>query len=528
MAKAMLKDKECWMRHLSLDPYTGSDPPGIKVRSAQGMEAADYFAGPYWVWSKMIENMADVGYDPVNMALLPYDWRLSFPLLEERDGYLTTLKNKIEFLHKKTGEKVVLMSHSFGGSLSLYFFQWVTHSESEGGGGGGKDWLEKHVHAFVNIAGTVLGVPKAFPALLSGEMKDTSSFTGTMDRVLETFFGRKKRKDLWCKWGSLWAMLPKGGSPIWGIGADIPNSSEWPSENPIMYMINNDTIAATTRAMDCASLAATDDKAQESCSPADYVLEKILRNGYASFEDGIELLQTWGSGYGSKLSSSLRHTFRKPGETTVRGLNEKDWHNPSVMPLPYAPSMKMYCLYGIGRPTERGYVYKVNQLGLEDTEASIFHGGTFADPPIIMATNITYQDRPIKNGVLLSDGDGTVPLLSEGYMCASGWVENSKLNPSRIKTFTREYVHSVSFQYSDPGRGGPYSSEHVDILGNVATTEDILKVVTGFDDASVVDLILSDLKKISETINSHPDGGVKSDGKKKKDKRHLNIFPLAG
>jgi len=359
-------------------------------------------------------------------------------------------------------------------------------------------------------------------------MKDTSSFTGTMDRVLETFFGRKKRKDLWCKWGSLWAMLPKGGSPIWGIGADIPNSSEWPSENPIMYMINNDTIAATTRAMDCASLAATDDKAQESCSPADYVLEKILRNGYASFEDGIELLQTWGSGYGSKLSSSQRHTFRKPGETTVRGLNEKDWHNPSVMPLPYAPSMKMYCLYGIGRPTERGYVYKVNQLGLEDTEASIFHGGTFADPPIIMATNITYQDRPIKNGVLLSDGDGTVPLLSEGYMCASGWVENSKLNPSRIKTFTREYVHSVSFQYSDPGRGGPYSSEHVDILGNVATTEDILKVVTGFDDASVVDLILSDLKEISETINSHPDGGVKSDGKKKKDKRHLNIFPLAG
>jgi len=146
----------------------------------------------------------------------------------------------------------------------------------------------------------------------------------------------------------------------------------------------------------------------------------------------------------------------------------------------------------------------------------------------LLATNITYQDRPIKNGVLLSDGDGTVPLLSEGYMCASGWVENSKLNPSRIKTFTREYVHSVSFQYSDPGRGGPYSSEHVDILGNVATTEDILKVVTGFDDASVVDLILSDLKEISETINSHPDGGVKSDGKKKKDKRHLNIFPLAG
>ncbi len=525
MAKAMLKDKECWIKHLALDPFTGMDPPGIKVRSAQGMEAADYFAGPYWVWSKMIENMADVGYDPVNMALLPYDWRLSFPLLEERDGYLTTLKAKIESLHKKTGEKVVLMSHSFGGSLALYFFQWVTHSEGEGGGGGGKDWVEKHIHSFVNIAGTVLGVPKAFPALLSGEMKDTSSFTGTMDRVLETFFGRRKRKDLWCKWGSLWAMLPKGGSPIWGIGADIQNSSLWPQQNPIMHLMNSDPNDATTRTVGCLS-SDVSDKAQE-CSQAEYVLEKILHNGYASFEEGIEFLQTWGSGYGSNLSSSQLHTFRSPGDNVRKSLSEKDWHNPSVMPLPYAPSMKIFCFYGIGRPTERGYVYKMNELGLEDTEASIFRGGTFADPPIILATNITYQDRPIKNGVLLTDGDGTVPLLSEGYMCTSGWVVNSKLNPSRIKTVTREYVHRESFQYSDLGRGGPYSSEHVDILGNIATTEDILKVVTGFDASSVVDLILSDIKAISETINNHPDGGVTVDAKKK-NKKHLNIFPLAG
>ena len=157
MANSILKDADCWLRHMSLDPYTGMDPPGIKVRSAQGMGAADYFAGPYWVWSKLIENLADVGYDPNNMELLPYDWRLSFPLLEERDGYLTALKNHIEYLHKKTGERVVLISHSFGGGLVLYFLQWVTRSVNEGGGGGGKDWMEKNIHAFVNVAGTVLG-----------------------------------------------------------------------------------------------------------------------------------------------------------------------------------------------------------------------------------------------------------------------------------------------------------------------------------------------------------------------------------
>eukprot|EP00590_Aulacoseira_subarctica_P012224 CAMPEP_0172417628 /NCGR_PEP_ID=MMETSP1064-20121228/4168_1 /TAXON_ID=202472 /ORGANISM="Aulacoseira subarctica , Strain CCAP 1002/5" /LENGTH=651 /DNA_ID=CAMNT_0013156103 /DNA_START=35 /DNA_END=1990 /DNA_ORIENTATION=+ len=502
MASSILKDADCWLRHMSLDPYTGMDPPGIKVRSAQGMGAADYFAGPYWVWSKLIENLADVGYDPNNMELLPYDWRLSFPLLEERDGYLTALKNHIEYLHKKTGEKVVLISHSFGGGLVLYFLQWVTRSVGEGGGG--KDWMEKHIHAFVNVAGTVLGVPKAFPALLSGEMKDTSAVTGPMDKALEYFFGRKKRKDFFSKWGSLWGMLPKGGSPIWGIGADISSSSDWPKDNPIMTLVPD---ATESILLECGSSA--NDEAKQ-CDAAEHLFEKFLRSNSVSVEDGVEFLLQWGSGYGQELASSQLHSFRSPLENfKTKKLTNKDWHNPSVMPLPDAPSTKIYCLYGVGRQTERGYVYKMNELGLEDKETLAFGSNVYVDPPIIMATNITDQQKSIKNGVLLSDGDGTVPLISQGYMCASGWVENPKLNPSRIKTITREYVHKESFQLDDPGRGGPYSSEHVDILGNIDTTEDILKIATGFYVSSVVDKIESDIKKISEQINNHPQGGVK-------------------
>ena len=33
-------------------------------------------------------------------------------------------------------------------------------------------WAERNVHAFVNVGGPTLGLPKAFAALLSGEMKD--------------------------------------------------------------------------------------------------------------------------------------------------------------------------------------------------------------------------------------------------------------------------------------------------------------------------------------------------------------------
>lgn len=41
------------------------------------------------------------------------------------------------------------------------------------GGGGGNDWVEKHLEAWVNVAGTLLGVPKAMTAFMSGEMRDT-------------------------------------------------------------------------------------------------------------------------------------------------------------------------------------------------------------------------------------------------------------------------------------------------------------------------------------------------------------------
>lgn len=46
----------------------------------------------------------------------------------------------------------------------------------------------------------------------------------------------------------------------------------------------------------------------------------------------------------------------------------------------------------------------------------------------------------IDSGVLLSDGDGTVPLLSLGGLCKKHWQE-AKLNPSGIRVVTREYKH---------------------------------------------------------------------------------------
>jgi len=120
MVSQVTFNKERWMASLLLDPVTGLDPPGVKVRAAEGLDAASSFIQGFWLWycsstppdvpflssikpgirhrSKIIENLAVVNYDTNNLYMAPYDWRLSFWNLEERDGYFSKLKSTIEEL----------------------------------------------------------------------------------------------------------------------------------------------------------------------------------------------------------------------------------------------------------------------------------------------------------------------------------------------------------------------------------------------------------------------------------------------
>lgn len=97
---------------MGIDLVTGLDPPGHRVRAAQGLDAASEFIQGYWVWQKVVQNLATIGYDTNSMDMAAYDWRLSYHNLEVRDAYLSRLKAKIEVMHKSSGKKVVLASHS--------------------------------------------------------------------------------------------------------------------------------------------------------------------------------------------------------------------------------------------------------------------------------------------------------------------------------------------------------------------------------------------------------------------------------
>mmetsp|Transcript_25232 Transcript_25232/g.35571 ORF Transcript_25232/g.35571 Transcript_25232/m.35571 type:complete len:726 (-) Transcript_25232:35-2212(-) len=522
-AKTFLTDRDCFLKHLKLDPYTGSDPENIRLRAAQGFDAADYFMSTYWVWRKLIENLADVGYDASTMTMMTYDWRLAFPKLEERDGYLTKLKHTIEAMHKTNGKKVVLASHSMGSLLTLYFFAWVTVSEKDGGGGGGKHWVDEHIHSFVNIAGPLLGVPKSAPAILSGEMKDTSVLLGHFGSMVEQFFGRRLRKELWSSWGSLWSMLPKGGDAIWGSGADICDensdvqqgflcASSDPAEKsvrkrhelnsmPLIDMSGRGTLGETTKVSPSTSESKRVCQNTDCSKDEDYAIQQLISDYSAreslSVEETLKFLSQWGGGLGPSLSAPDLHFASKNAKPS-----HKTWHDPSLTPLPHAPSMKVYCMYGTGIKTERAYFYKqssTEDFSQESDENTTNRRNLKLDLPFIMDTTIENEDQDIRRGVKFADGDGSVPLLSSGYMCVNDW-KTKRYNPSGAQVTTREYFHRQEFVVEDPMRGGPRSSDHVDILGNVDMTEDFLRIVTNFEDEKIDDHIVSNIKSISNRI----------------------------
>lgn len=164
-----------------------------------------------------------LNYDHNDLQLFAYDWRLSYYNLEERDRYFSRLKFQIELNLHVNRKKTVLVSHSMGGLVTLWFLKWV---ESPDFGKGGSDWCERHVADWVNVSGTLLGVPKAMSALLSGEMKDTIELGATGVYLLERYFSRAERAKLFRSWAGAASMMLKGGNAVWGDEHGAPDDLE--------------------------------------------------------------------------------------------------------------------------------------------------------------------------------------------------------------------------------------------------------------------------------------------------------------
>jgi hypothetical protein len=73
-------------------------------------------------------------FDPFTLVLsvgLPYDWRLSPDKLEERDGFLTLTRRRIEAAVESNGKPGIMVAHSMGNLIFRYFLEWMREQLKE-------------------------------------------------------------------------------------------------------------------------------------------------------------------------------------------------------------------------------------------------------------------------------------------------------------------------------------------------------------------------------------------------------------
>ncbi|DAZ95098.1 TPA: hypothetical protein N0F65_001700 [Lagenidium giganteum] len=478
MLQQFMLNQKCWLEHVMLNRSTGMDPEGIKLRPAYGLEAADYVIGGYWVWGKIIENLADIGYDSNNMFMASYDWRLAPMLLEQRDRYFTKLKYTIE-MAKLTNDdrKVVVMAHSFGAQVWFYFMKWV---ESEHGGNAGPNWVDNHIEGFINIAGSTLGSMKAMSALLSGEMKDTAELGG-LSKFLEYFFAPSSRASLARSWASVSTLMPIGGEAIWG------NETYAPDDIVSRFAVPPE---GSTDVVDESQIADHIEKHGSNGAILQFLNESQSNLTASTIREFLSEMDHYLKNVNSMFTSEIAADPSLPKYD-----RPEFWTNPLASALPKAANTKIFCLYGVGKPVERGYVYRTNptaaEVKMDDNK-----------PVVPYLLNTDYHDLPwVKAGIRYTEGDGTVPLMSLGFMCARGWRE-PRYNPSGMEVRIREYYHKPVAVIYDP-RGGPATSDHVDIMGNHEMITDILRIAARtYDD--VPEQVVSKIHDVAERVDLSP------------------------
>lgn len=496
----------CWVEHMSLNNETGLDPTDIRVRAVNGLVAADYFMPGYFVWAVLIANLARIGYEEKNMYMAAYDWRLSFQNTEVRDQTLSRTKTQIEHMFATSGEKAVIIPHSMGVIYFLHFMKWV-EAPAPMGGGGGPDWCARHIKTVMNIGGPFLGVPKAVSGLFSAEAKDIAVARGVAPGVLDKDLFRIQTLQhimrMTRTWDSTMSMIPRGGDVIWGgldwspeeecvpcrkrqKKSDTQSSDEDDKKNGEsknrrinygrMISFGKDLVDADSskiERVDFRDAIKGQNPGNSSCRDVWTEYHEMGVSGikavaeYKIYTAG-DIVDLLGFVAPRMMERGSKHFSYGIADNLDDPKYEhyKYWSNPLETKLPNAPDMEIISTYGVGIPTERAYVYRLTPS--DDCYL-----------PFQIETSADEDDDGccLKDGVFTADGDETVPVLSAGFMCAKGWRGKTRFNPSGIKTYVREYDHAPPANLLE-GRG-TQSGAHVDIMGNFALIEDVIRIAAG-------------------------------------------------
>ncbi|CAI5439503.1 unnamed protein product [Caenorhabditis angaria] len=158
---------DCWADNMQLvyNTTTGlsDNMPGVKTRvvgfgtteSVEWLDKSKASQGRYFF--DIVDAMVSWGYKRgKNIVGAPFDWRKS---PNELNDYLIQLKSLIENTYRwNDNQKVVILGHSMGNPLSLYFLQNYVDQA----------WKDKYIASFVSLAAPWAGSMQIVRLFASG------------------------------------------------------------------------------------------------------------------------------------------------------------------------------------------------------------------------------------------------------------------------------------------------------------------------------------------------------------------------
>ncbi len=158
-----------------------------------------------------------------------------------------------------------------------------------------------------------------------------------MTSILERVFTRHERAALFRNWAGAACMLPKGGEAVWG-------NETWAADQPSFMNGSKRTFG---------SLIAFSEEEAEAFRE---MTGLTLRN--MTVEHALDMLAEYTDPFFAKMfTTSYSHGVELRDLQKPKYDDPKYWVNPLESALPKAPNLSVYCLYGVGKPTERSYFY---------------------------------------------------------------------------------------------------------------------------------------------------------------------------
>ncbi len=193
--------KSSWLQHMTLTSDGCTEREGNEIRPIPGLDGVDFLTdianinvGASYVFGPVIKLLVGIGYvKGLNLDACPYDWRIPPSVLEERDGYFTKTMERIEKMWEDNGGKsLVLLCHSMGAKSGHYLLNFVIERL---GASKGREWIDKHIHTYMPLGGTHIGVPATVATSFSGVLNATlDPMLSLQDRLV---FSRSMGSGVW-------------------------------------------------------------------------------------------------------------------------------------------------------------------------------------------------------------------------------------------------------------------------------------------------------------------------------------------